>query len=761
MERRSRLRLSVRGRVQGVGFRPHVYRLAEAGGLSGWVANTAQGAIVEVEGSRSRVVSFLDILRAKTRAPIAITGVSEEWVEPRNESGFQIRTSLTGGNRTAECLPDLATCEACFGELTDPQNRRFRYPFTACTSCGPRFSITDGLPYDRIRTSMQDFTQCAECLEEYESPLNLRFHAETNACPTCGPQMRLLDKNGDEIATRETALRKSVAALRAGAIIAVKGIGGFHLMLDARNEDAVQRLRAGKERPEKPFALLFPNIDSIQNVCRISKEEARCLKSPAAPIVLLQKRSESNEIANAVAPKQACLGAMLPSNPLHSLIASDFGSPLVATSGNISEEPICIEESQVVSRLRPIVDFFLTHNRRILRPVDDSVVRIVAGRPLFLRRSRGYAPLVLEFREPLGEYLAVGGHLKNTVALATGKRIVLSQHIGDLWTLDASKSFEKTVADLSRFYQHEPKAIVRDLHPDYRSSLWAHDSKKPIIAVPHHAAHVLAILADNRAQPPALGVAWDGTGLGEDGLFWGGEFFEVTEKGIRRTASLRPFPLPGGERAVREGSRVALALLYELWGDEAFSSAEGLALGFSAPTLKGLAHLMTTGSHCPRSTSVGRLFDGIAALLSIRRYSSYEGQAPQELEALAERSTMATAYPFHWQEGDCLSLDWRPLILQLLSDQKKGISACDLARSFHLSLVEMILFLAKRSRSAQVALGGGCFQNKLLTELVIQRLKDEGFTPLWSREVPPNDGGLAVGQIAKATWDANGRFICV
>jgi len=680
-----------------------------------------------------------------------------------------------GHNVTALVLPDIATCKECQREIFNPANRRFRYPFTNCTHCGPRFSLIEALPYDRANTTMRQFIQCPACQAEYDDPRNRRFHAQPNACPACGPHLEFWNPDGAALFGGDHALLAAAHALRRGKIVAVKGIGGFHLMVDARNENAVRRLRTRKHREEKPFAVLFPTLASVQTVCEVAPLEARLLVSPEAPIVLLRKKNARTEnacaaVAAAVAPDNPHLGAMLPANPLHYLLMAELNFPVVATSGNLSDEPICTDEHAALERLAGIADGLLVHNRPIVRHVDDSIVRVMLGREMVLRRARGYAPLPITL--PTTEattVLAVGAHLKNTVALAVGENIFLSQHIGDLETEAAQQAFRRVTTDLQKLFATRPTIIAADLHPDYLSTQLAEAATAPPdsptkVSVQHHVAHVLSCLAENEVPLPALGVAWDGTGLGTDGTIWGGEFFRVTEKNVERVAHLRPFRLPGGDAAVKEPRRVALGLLYEMYGESVFARKDlPLLAAFSAGELKTLQAMLQRGLHSPWTTSVGRLFDGVAALIGLHLRMRFEGQAAMALEFAADEIITDEAYEFRLLAADAMPaplanftakpkivLDWQPLVAAVMADVHRGIPSGLISAKFHHALAEAVLDITKIRGENRVALSGGCFQNRYLTERIVTRLRAEGFVPYWHQRVPTNDGGIALGQIVAA-----------
>jgi hydrogenase maturation protein HypF len=750
-----RVHVAIRGAVQGVGFRPFVYRLAQELGLRGWVNNSAMGVFVEVEGLDPAVRAFVSRLESDKPEIALIQSLETTFLDPVGYVGFDIRAS-SGGEKRALVMPDLATCPLCVADIFDPENRRHHYPFTNCTNCGPRFSIIAALPYDRAATTMNRFAMCADCAREYHDPASRRFHAQPNACPTCGPQLALWDGDGVESARAHEALMAAAGALRDGKIAAVKGLGGFHLMVDARNERAVQELRTRKRREEKPFALMVPSFEHAVRYCSTSEIERRLLRSPECPIVLLSRLPGETGIAASVAPGNPTLGVMLPGTPLHHLLLRELGFPVVATSGNLSEEPICTDEHEAVTRLRNIADVFLVHDRPILRHVDDSVVREVCGRELVLRRARGLAPLPISVDVELSPVLAVGGHQKNTIAAAVGSQVFISQHIGDLTTEGSYQAFQSVIGAFQNLYDFVPKTIACDLHPDYLSSQYAERSQLPLVRVQHHHAHVLACMAENHLRPPVLGIAWDGSGMGSDGTVWGGEILHVTRAGFRRVAHLRPFPLPGNAKAIREPRRVALGILYEIFGDQAFSLDVPAVRAFSPPELKILRTMLCQRLNAPTTTSAGRLFDAFASLLDLRQVASFEGQAAMELEFALADAKEDYSYPYVIRhERDALWLDWEPTVRALLAEPAVGLPIA--SARFHNTLVDMAVDVAARIGEKNVVLSGGCFQNRYLTERMVSRLLGAGYRPHWHQRVPPNDGGIALGQIMAAHLESESR----
>ncbi len=752
------MRIVIRGAVQGVGFRPFAYRLAREMDLPGWVLNSPQGVFLEVEGETERLHDFLLRLERERPPRAIIQSLEYSLLPPKGFTDFVIRSSDGQGARVTLVLPDIATCGDCLRELFDPADRRYRYPFTNCTNCGPRFSIIRGLPYDRPNTTMASFPLCEACQREYDDPADRRFHAQPTACPVCGPHLELWDGQGSVLALHHDALLAAVVIIRRGGILAVKGLGGFHLLVNAANEEAVRLLRARKHREEKPLAMMYPSLEQIRRDCEVSPLEERLLRSPEAPIVLLRRLAReggpatAGPIAPSVAPRNPCLGVMLPYTPLHHLLLREAGVPLVATSGNLTDEPICIDEQEAVRRLGSIADAFLVHNRPIARHVDDSIARVILGRELVLRRARGYAPLPVHLERPVPCLLAVGGHLKSAVAASLGQDVFLSQHIGDLETTEALGAFRRVIADFESLYDLHPVSVACDVHPDYLSTQFAQRSGLPVVRVQHHYAHVLACMAENGLAAPVLGVSWDGTGYGLDHTLWGGEFLRITETGFERVASFRSFRLPGGERAIREPRRAALGLLYELFGEDLFRQEDLPPVRtFPAPERPVLAQMLARRLNAPATTSAGRLFDVVAALLALRLDAQFEGQAAMELEWSLEGTATDEAYLFPLTTGEVPALlDWEPAIRQILQDLRGGRPPATIAAKFHNGLADAVLTVAKWVGEPRVVLTGGCFQNRYLTERTVGRLLAAGLSPLWHQRVPPNDGGIALGQILAA-----------
>ena len=743
-----RLRIAIRGAVQGVGFRPFVYRLATEMALTGWVKNSPQGVSIEAEGAKETLDDFLLRLEREKPPLSFIQSLEYSLLEPEGYKGFEIRRSDDAGTPSAVIMPDIATCPQCRDELLDPRDRRHRYPFTNCTLCGPRFSIIRALPYDRANTTMHHFAMCSRCRREYEDPKDRRFHAQPDACGVCGPRLTLWDETGKTLAMDDEALMQAAVALRGGLVLALKGLGGFQLLVDALNDEAVCRLRERKRREEKPLAVMFPDLETLKRYANVSTPEERLLTSPESPIVLLERLPHS-PLAPSVAPDNPYIGSMLPYTPLHHLLMRALGFPVIATSGNLHDEPIVTDEKEAVEAVGGIPDRFLVHDRPIERHVDDSVVRVQLGREMVMRRARGYAPLPVVVKRSLPPLLAVGGHLKNTVAVSKGNDVILSQHIGDLETAKALFAFRKVIADLLSLYQVEPVAVAHDAHPDYLSTQWAKGAPYPAIAVQHHHAHLAACMADNDLDGEVLGVTWDGAGYGDDGTLWGGEFLLGDASGYRRVAHMRPFRLPGGEAAIKEPRRTALGLLHEIDAGFDLLPPSNDIDPLSESDLALLAQMLAKGINSPVTTSAGRLFDAVAALLGIRSVCSFEGQAAMTVEFRAERG-VDDGYNFALRDGEPLVLDWEPLLREVVRDRDAGVNIGVICARFHNTLADAIVEVAKRTGASKVALTGGVFQNRYLTERAFRRLESEGFKPFTHQRVPPNDGGIALGQVLVA-----------
>jgi hydrogenase maturation protein HypF len=733
-----RLRIELTGAVQGVGFRPVVYRLASQLRLPGWVRNNGGGIEIEVEGDRELLSVFLRRLESERPSAAVIVAQNVLRVAPCGTTVFEILQSVEetiGDSRTAGLLPDLATCAECVREISDPSNRRFGYAFTTCTLCGPRFTIQNDIPYDRRHTAMRGFTMCSACQREYDSFQDRRFHAQANACPVCGPTLSLWPAPPDST----DLIAAASSALEQGKVLALKGLGGFQLLVDARNEAAVLRLRSLKHRDAKPFALLMPSIECVRAYCIVSAEEQEQLLSRAAPIVLLQPGCH-HDLAFAVAQGAPCLGVMLPCSSLHHLLMDRYPFPVVATSGNVAGEPIAVGNPEALERLGYIADLFLLHDREIVRPCDDSVVRVQSGLQT-LRRARGYAPLHITVADELRPILAVGGHLKNTVAIAIGRQVYLSQHIGNLDSIESREAFTTAIDDLCKLYRFKPELIVSDLHPDYASTQWAMERARTLgvalVQVQHHHAHVAACAAENGLKGDYLGVAWDGAGLGLDGTIWGGEFFLKHEYSFERVGHLRPFRLPGGDAAMQDCSRPAAGLLWSsLKRSEANQAIDKMTLA-----------MLEQGIQCPLTSSVGRLFDAVAYLSGIANYNRFEGDAAMAFEAAIGHTKSDDAYELPYSDGIG---DFSSLIGQVVVDKQRGLHTSAISLRFHNALSNWILLVAGITGVRDVVLSGGVFQNAYLTRRSTSLLEQNGFSVHTHHQVPANDGGLALGQAVLA-----------
>lgn len=772
--------ISVRGVVQGVGFRPFVYRLAHEYGLTGWVLNHSGGVEIEVEGSAATLAAFVRDLEGKAPPLARVEGIEITDVPPVGSTTFEIRHSVAEEGRYQLISPDIATCPDCLRELLDPADRRYRYPFTNCTNCGPRFTIIADIPYDRPLTTMRDFVMCPQCQAEYDDPLDRRFHAQPNACPVCGPHVWLVPSPQLETLKPEAddVIAQAARLLQAGAILAIKGLGGFHLACDATDEAAVRTLRERKKRPAKPLAVMMATLEEVKQHCWVSEEEERLLTSPQCPIVLLQWRPESN-ISRLVAPRNNYLGVMLPYTPLHHILLRDVGRPLVMTSGNLSEEPIARDNDEALRRLAHLADYFLLHNRDIYARYDDSVWFVpYVSRFTFhpsssnlkpgtlepetalsqpIRRSRGYAPFPTKLPFKVRQILACGAELKNTFCVTRDEYAFLSQHIGDMENLETLEHFETTIELYKRLFRIEPEIIAYDMHPEYLATKYAKSQVSNLqssVPIQHHHAHIAGCLADNGWSPddgPVIGVAWDGTGYGTDGRIWGGEFLVADYRGFRRAGHLEYLPMPGGEAAIRAPYRLAIGYLYALTGR--VPSLPSLDIGEAERRI--IQQQVDRRINCPQTSAGGRLFDAVSALLGVRQRITYEAQAAVELEMAAQipnlQSPISNGYPFGIEESEeGIVIRLRELFEALLTDLGDGVSVGKMAYRFHVTVAEMMRVvcerIARETGLRTVALSGGCFQNRLLLALVVPRLRDAGFRVLLHRQVPCNDGGISLGQ---------------
>ncbi len=743
--------IDVSGIVQGVGFRPFIYRLANQCSLSGFIANTPAGVSIEVEGAPEKVEEFLLRLPQEVPPLAKLTALSDREIDPQGEQSFRIISTRLDQPAKTLISPDIAVCEDCLRELANPRDRRFRYPFINCTNCGPRFTIIRDVPYDRARTSMDQFKMCAACQAEYDDPANRRFHAQPNACWDCGPQVQLLSASGTLIDIAEP-IREAARLLQQGSTVAIKGLGGFHLACDAKNVDAVEKLRERKHRIEKPFAIMVQRLEIAERYGILDDLSKKQLLSIERPIVLLPSRPEV-ALPSGIAPGNRFLGIFLPYTPLHHLLfTSGKFDALVMTSGNLSEEPIAIDNLEAVQRLHGIADAFLVHNREILRRCDDSVLRVAAGIPQQLRRSRGFVPVPVAIEHESQPILAVGGELKNTVCVIRGSEAFLSQHVGDLENLESYNFFNEAVTHLQHILEVQPQVIAHDLHPDYFSTKWALEREDlQHIPVQHHHAHIAACMAENHLDGKVIGIALDGTGYGADGAIWGGEILVADYTTFDRTAHLQYVPLPGGSAAIHEPWRMAVSHLAKHYGNDLQSLDLPFLREIDSRKLHLVLQMMEREIHSPRTSSCGRLFDAVAALLGLRATVNYEAQAAIELEMAAHTSNDEGAYPFDLvKEGSTWRIGTRSLFDWLIADIRKQVSIPDMSRRFHNGLALVLADVAVKIRDARdlnrVCLSGGCFHNVLFFEFVLNALRKKDFEVYFHSEVPAGDGGLSLGQ---------------
>lgn len=758
-------RTKITGVVQGVGFRPFVYHLAVKRQLRGFVMNTTEGVTLEVEGKEEDLEEFFkDIFRYKP--PLArIVSLKKESIELNHRTSFRILESDKALENSALISPDMAICEDCLRELLDPNDRRYLYPFINCTNCGPRFTIIQDLPYDRMNTTMAVFKMCKECEAEYHNPISRRFHAQPNACKRCGPIVWLEDSEGHRIESLDP-IGNARQLIAEGFILAVKGLGGFHLVADATQEEAVLRLRLRKNRDEKPFAIMVKDMEELREICVVNKREVSLLLSQERPILLLRKRKGQGLISEGVAPNNQFFGVMLPYTPLHYLLLSRPLRAIVATSGNISEEPISKTNEEALTKLRGIADYYLLHDREIHQRADDSVVKVMAGKATFIRRARGYAPMPIFLNSDLKglpKALGVGGEIKNTFCLLRQNQAFLSQHIGDMENLETFEYYLSALQDLKRLLSIEPEVIGYDLHPMYLSTRYALETPNiPKVAVQHHHAHIVSCMAENGEIEPVIGVALDGTGYGTDGTIWGGEILISDLKGFKRAAHLEPVHIISSDTTVKYPWKTALALLVRSFGDHTLEIARELFIGLGKSELEITFNSLKNRFNTVLCSSTGRLFDGIAALLGIRMKNAFEGQAPMELEMSQSRERTPIYETQVERVGEKFLLKTSPIVEGVIADLRDGRSKNYIARRFHLSLVQLLVKGVKEvafiSGLRKVALSGGSFQNATLFSRVQRELKKAGFQVLTHSSVPPNDGGLSLGQAvcAAATLAGDG-----
>lgn len=746
MIRRVRLRFS--GIVQGVGFRPFIYRLAVSHGLTGFVLNRPDGVVVEIQGSSGPLESFMSRCMKELPPLAQVSDLTTEDIEPSREDSFRIVPSEEEGRPEVHISPDAATCEDCLAELFDPEDRRYRYPFINCTNCGPRLTIITDIPYDRKNTSMNAFPLCEKCGREYADPRDRRFHAEPNACPVCGPKLTLLDEKGEKVGCSDP-VGKTIELLRAGYVVAVKGIGGFHLAADASNSGALSRLRERKYREEKPLAVMVKDLAHAFALAEITSWEEELLLSPERPIVLVKKKA-ADAVSPLVAPGMANLGIMLPYAPLHHLLLEGDFPALVMTSANQTDEPICTGNTEALKRLKRIADYYLLHDRDIVVRCDDSVAAVVQGATRLMRRSRGYVPKPIVLSRSYPTVLGLGGHLKCTTCIIKGDFAFLSPHIGDMETPEARDFFHESVALMRRLTKSDPEIVACDMHPEYYTT-WVSSqmSQKRVVQVQHHHAHVASCMAENRITGDVIGLSMDGTGYGLDGRIWGGEFLVADEADFQRTGHIRYFPLPGGDAAVKQPWRVAAALLMENFGDDWRKAAEVLGIVPDHIPYDTVETVVQKKLQTVYTSSLGRIFDAVSCLLGIRRKVSFEGQAAMELEACAGVSPSRILSYDVLMDREII-LDLYPMIRQLAEERMAGKPVSELASAFHATLIHAFVRTAREIRDAtglnRVVLSGGCFQNRILLEGCISSLDLSGFDVYTHHLVPANDGGISLGQ---------------
>jgi hydrogenase maturation protein HypF len=743
-----RAEIGITGIVQGIGFRPFIYNLAQKHLIRGWVLNNEKGVFIDAESEDGNLDRFVQDI-PKFAPPLArIESFNVRYLEPLGYSTFQIRKSEETQEKFVLISPDVATCDQCLSELFSPKNFRYRYPFINCTLCGPRFTIIRDIPYDRHKTTMTPFLMCPVCQKEYEDPSDRRFHAQPNACSACGPSLRLEDKEGKKVPG--DPIDKTLDLLAKGQIIAIKGLGGFHLACDAKNQDTVSSLRSRKFREDKPFAVMCQNLEEVKEHCEINEEEEKLLLSVERPIVILRRR-ENYAIAHAVAPYQDTLGVMLPYSPLHHLLLNGPLKALVMTSGNVSDEPISYKNDEAFNRLSKIADYFLFHNREIHMRCDDSVTRIIERKSYILRRSRGYVPFPIKLSFPLEMILACGGELKNTFCLTRGQYAFMSHHIGDLENLETLTSFEEGIEHFKKLFYIEPKALAYDLHPDYLSTQYALSIPGiPRIGVQHHHAHIVSAMAENGIEGDVIGVALDGTGFGTDGTIWGGEILKANYRDFDRLAHLKKVPMPGSSMAIKEPWRMAMVYLSGAFGDESTSLKIDLMKRIDFQKWDILKKAIEKKINTPWTSSMGRLFDATSSLLSIRDEVHYEGQAAIELEMIADHGGKEE-YPFHiYKNGKPMVIDVTEMIRGIVCNLIDGISSSKISGKFHRTLSRIIVETCETIRSKEklnrVVLSGGVFQNMFLLFLVTEGLKISGFDVYTHHLVSPNDGGISLGQ---------------
>jgi len=776
---KNRFHIIVKGVVQGVGFRPFIYQLAHSHKLTGWVLNSSKGVIIEVEGEKKDLEAFVEDIGTKAPPLAKIESIDVEFLPPMGYSSFIIKHSVEEQEQFLLISPDICICHDCLRELFDPNDRRYRYPFINCTNCGPRFTIIEDIPYDRPKTTMKKFKMCPKCQAEYDDPANRRFHAQPNACPRCGPSLQLAmsrESPGRPYGSSEAPVRAGVGSvircedsitetiklLKEGKIVAIKGLGGFHLACDAENDKAVETLRVRKRRPGKPLAIMLHDVKQIKKHCFVSEDGEKILKSPQRPIVLLLKKPETS-ISPLVAPNNNYLGVMLPYTPLHYILLKESGMALIMTSGNISEEPIAMENEEALRRLGHIADYFLMHNRDIYSRYDDSVVRVIDGELIMIRRARSFAPFPIRLPFKVKEILACGPELKNTFCLTHENYAFLSQHIGDMENLETFEHFETTLELYKRLFRINPKIVVYDLHPEYLSTKYALSLKGvKLVGVQHHHAHIVSCMVENEVKDKVIGISFDGLGYGTDGTIWGGEILIADWKGFERVGHLRYVPMPGGAAAIEKPYRMAFGFLYSFFGENYRDLKIDFLKFLDETEVNIMKRQIDKKINSPLTSSCGRLFDAVSSLTRIKDEIDYEGQAAVELEMVADPS-IEESYPFEIQAKDegrrtrgeyRLVIDTKPIIEGVVRDLENGVSVSIIAAKFHNTVMEFVLDICKRIRERKalnkVVLSGGVFQNVYLLTNLPRRLEREGFEVFIQKKVPANDGGISLGQVVVA-----------
>lgn len=751
-----RKNIIIKGIVQGVGFRPFIHKLVKNYNLSGWVFNSNQGVEIEVEGKEKELNSFISDVKKKLPPLARIEKIEVNQLPLIGYKGFYIKKSIVKEEDGFVLVsPDISICKDCLQELFDPYNRRFRYPFINCTNCGPRFTIIKDIPYDREKTTMSIFKMCPQCQSEYENIEDRRYHAQPNACVDCGPQVSLY-QNKRKLEGIDP-IEKSVKLLKEGKIGAIKGLGGFHLACDATNNKAVTRLRRLKNREAKPFALMSPDLEKINQFCEVNKKEEEWLINKSRPVVLLKKK-KNNLISPLVAPNNNCLGVMLPYTPLHYLLLKDNFTALIMTSGNITDQPIIGYNQEALEKLDRIADFFLLYNRDIFNRCDDSVVKIINDDNVFFRRSRGYVPhpIILDFK--LKEVLALGGELKNTISFSKENYVFLSQYLGDLKSVENLEFFKESITSFKKMFKVKPEIIACDLHPDYLSTQYAEEIKVKkglkVVRVQHHHAHIVSCMAENNIKEKVIGVAYDGTGYGDDGNIWGGEFLLCDLKEYLRVGHLKYYPLPGGDKAIMEPWRMAYSYLYSIYGPMAKKIDIDFNRRMDYDKLSIIEKMIDKNINSPLTSSCGRLFDAASSLIGIRDEISYEGQAAMELESFCAYGIKKRYNFCICKEGEEFIIDPQEIFIDIIKDLKEGVDKKVMAAKFHNTVAEFTLNLCGKIRDDtginRIALSGGVFQNRYLTEKIISLLEKDDFQVYTQRKVPPNDGGISLGQAVVA-----------